>query len=206
MERTKRIGHLEEEIESDAKKLFREYAQFTTGTRYLTLLHRQKDGGSTDEYKRRGGYYVTHTPQEFLDALTRLLILKNVRAKPYRLYVSVNARSVAKGERSFKRDMLETDFQGGENKQYFWERLPSKWVSALMQPGAREGSLFLLDIDGEGDVSAPALIWLANNDVKIHMQYATPNGWHIITDPFNPTLFDVPNCEIKKDALMLFVA
>lgn len=206
MERTKRIGHLEKDLEAEAKKIFSEFRQFTTGTRYLCMLHRQKDGGSTDEYKRRGGYDITHTPEQFLNALTRLLILQNVSSKPYRIYASVNARSVPKGERAFKRDMLETDFQGGDNKQSFWERLPSKWVSALMQPGARDQSMFLLDLDGEGDVTAPALIWLANHDVQVVKQYATPNGWHIITQPFNPTDFDVPNCEIKKDAMLLLSA
>lgn len=206
MERTKRIGHLEEDVETEAKKIFSEFRDFTNGTRYLCLLHRQKDGGSTDEYKRRGGYYITHTPEQYLDALVRLLILQKVSSKPYRLYASVNARSVAKGERAFKRDMLETDFEAGENKRSFWERLPSKWVSALMQPGAREGANFIIDADGEGDVTAPVLIWLENNNVEIIKQYKTPNGWHIITNPFNPTNFDVPNCEIKKDALLLLAA
>lgn len=206
MERTKRIGHLEEEIESEAKKLFREFEPFTAGTRYLTLLHRQKDGGSTDEYKRRGAYFITQTPEEYLDALVRLLALQAVFSKPYRLYASVNPRNMKKAEKSFKMDMLTCDFDEGESKEYFWKRLASKWVSALMSPGSRFDSLFILDVDGEGDVTAPVLKWLESNHVDIIKQYKTPNGWHIVTKPFNPTELNLPNCEIKKDGLILLSA
>lgn len=99
--------------------------------------------------------------------------------------------------------MTMCDFADPENKEYFWKMLPSKWASALMQPGSRAGKLFMLDVDGEGDVTAPALKWLEEHKVPIVKQYKTPNGWHIVTEPFNPMDFDVPNSEIKKDGLLL---
>lgn len=207
MERTKRVGALGEELEQEAKTLVCDFAPFTDGVRYITLLHRSKEGGDQNsEYKRRGGYFITHSKEEYLDALVRLLALKAISKKPYRLYASVNARNIVKAERAFKRDMLEVDFEDGENKKWFWQRLPSKWVSALMQPGARAQSMFMIDCDGEGDVTAPALKWLAARLIQPIMQYRTPNGWHIVTPPFNPTEWDVPNCEIKKDGLLLLAA
>lgn len=205
-ERTKKIAHLEEDLETQAKGIMSEFRPFIEGTRYLTLLHRQKDGGSTDEYKRRGGYYITQDAVEYKDALVRLLALKAISSKPYRLYASVNPRDMKKAEKAFKMDMLVCDFDDGENKAYFWKRLASKWVSALMQPGSRSGSFFILDADGEGDVTGPVLKWLAANGVEPIKQYKTPNGWHIVTPPFNPTNFDVPSCEIKKDGLILLAA
>lgn len=204
--RNKRIGHLEQDAESDAKRLMIEFVDFIDGTRYLSLLHRQKDGGSTDEYKRRSAYFVTHDRQEYYDALVRLLILQKVAEKPYRLYASTNSRNIKKAEKAFKMDMLVCDFDDGENKAYFWKRLPSKWVSALMSPGARDSSNFLIDVDGEGDVSAPVLKWLGMHGIEVIKQYKTPNGYHIVTPPFNPNDFDVPNSEIKKDALLLLSA
>lgn len=203
MERTKRVGQLEEDLEADARKITADFAGLTGGTRYICLLHRQKDGGATNEPKRRGGYYITHSEEEFYNALVRLLTLKIVASKPYRLYASVNPRNMLKAEKQFKMDMLTSDFAGGDNHELFWKHLGGKWRAALMAPGSRQSSLFLIDCDGEGDVTAPALIWLANHDVQILKQYATPNGWHIITEPFNPNDFKIPNCEIKKDALML---
>lgn len=207
MERTKRVSALEGEIEAQAKNLFEEFQGFTGGVRYLTLLHRTKDAGPTSEYKRRGGYGIAHDPQEYYDILVRLLTLKAVSSKPYRLYASVNARNMAKAEKAFKMDMLTVDFDGADNKRWFWQRLPEKWVSALMQPGSRSGSAFLIDVDGVGDVTAEPLIWLAKHNVDVLKQYKTPNGWHIVTPAFNPTEFPTTkDCEIKKDGLLLLAA
>lgn len=211
MERAKRIGHLEEDLEQQAKGIFTDFFAFTGGTRYLTLLHRSKEGGNQNsEYKRRGGFYVTHDEREYYDALVRLLTLKAVSSKPYRLYASVNARNIVKAERAFKRDMLEVDFEAGENKRSFYERLPSKWVSALMQPGSRAGNCFMIDVDGpaEEDITAPVLTWLAAHNVEVLKQYKTPGGWHILTPPFNPTEFgmQIGADMIKKDGLLLLAA
>lgn len=205
MERTKRVSALEQEIEAKATQIMRDFFGFTGGCRYLTLLHRSKDDGPASEYKRRGAYFVTHSESEYYDALVRLLTLKSISSKPYRLYASANARNISKAEKAFKMDILTTDFDGGENKKWFWERLPSKWVSALMQPGSRQGSGFLIDIDGEGDITAPVLKWLAEHKIEVLKQYKTPNGWHLITPPFNPNEYNAGG-EIKKDALLLLAA
>lgn len=205
--RTKTVGNLSEEIEKRAKDLCSDFHAFTHGVRYVALLHRSKDGGHQgSEYHRRGGFYITHGPEEYLSAVARLLTLGAVAEKPYRLYASVNARNIVKGERAFKMAMLECDFAGGENKEFFWNRLESKWVSALMQPGARDESFFLLDVDGEGDATAPVLRWLGAREIPVVKQYKTPNGWHIVTRPFNPTDFAIEGCEIKKDGLLLLEA
>lgn len=201
--RTKGIGALEEDIERKANALMQEFSQFTTGTRYLCLLHRAKDGGHNKEYHRRGGFYITHTPEEYADALARLLILQVVSKKPYRLYASVNARSVTKAEKQFKMEMLESDFAPKENHEFFWTRIESRWVGALMKPGSRIGSNFILDADGEGDVSAPVLKLCAENNIDVLKQYKTPNGYHVITSPFNPEIMNLPDVEVKKDGLIL---
>lgn len=206
--RTKSVGDLSEEIEKRAKDLCWDFRDFTDGTRYLALLHRSKDGGPRDEYHRRGGFYITHSKQEYHDAVARLLTLQAVAEKPYRLYASVNARDIVKAEHAFKMAMLTCDFDAGENKEFFWRRLDSKWAGALMQPGsrARNESFFLLDVDGEGDATAPVLKWLGHRDIPVVKQYKTPNGWHIVTPPFNPTEFAIEGCEIKKDGLLLLEA
>ena len=206
--RTKGMGALEEDIQREAVAIFNDFEQFTTGTRYISLLHRSKDGGHNKEYHRRGGFFITHSPEEYLDALVRLLTLQTVASKPYRLYASVNPRSIEKGEKQFKMDMLEADFASKENKDFFYSRLQSRWASSLMKPGSRTQSLFMFDLDnpeGLADPVAPLLIWLSKraDKVQIIKQYKTPNGYHVITTPFNPEGLDVPNCEVKKDGLLL---
>lgn len=201
--RTKKLGAVEEEINATAKSIMQDFSQFTSGVRYLSLLHRTKDGGYNKEYHRRGGFYVTHTEEEYLDALVRLLTLQAIASKPYRLYASVNQRSISKAEKQFKMEMLEADFSSAENKHYFYERIESRWSGCLMKPGSRIGSLFILDVDGEGDCTAPVLQELSKLVVEPVKMYKTPNGWHIITPPFNPELLNVTNCEVKKDGLIL---
>ena len=204
--RTKSVGALEADIEAQAQAIFYDFREYTGGTRYLTLLHRSKDKGPNSEYKRRGGYFVVHTEEDYLNALVRLLTLKAVASKPYRLYACVNPRNISKAEKAFKQDQLTVDFDGADNKRWFYERLPEKWVGALMSPGSRVDSLFMIDVDGVGDITAPVLTYLATHNVSVLKQYKTPNGWHIITPPFNPTTFDVPGAEIKKDGLLLLAA
>lgn len=204
--RTKKVSALEQEVKYLATGLFKDFDEFTGGVRYLALLHRSKDGGHNKEYYRRGGFYITHSGEEYLDALIKLLTLQAISTTPYRLYASVNARDLRKAEHKFKSDMLEVDFAPQENRDYFWKRLDSKWAGALMSPGCKTGSLFILDVDGEGDVTAPVLVWLAQHNIEPVKQYKTPNGWHIVTPPFNPNDFDVPDVEIKKDALILLHA
>lgn len=205
-ERTMRVGGLIEQIEHEAKNLVLDFREFTIGTRCLMLLHRTKDGGENKEYHRRNGIYVTHNTNEYLTALINLLSLKALSVKPYRLYASCNPRDIKKAERAFKMDMLMCDFDDGENKDFFWARLESKWVSALMAPGSRKSSKFLIDVDGSEKSIQETLKWLEHNKVVIYKQYQTPNGWHVVTAPFNPNDFNVPDAEIKKDGLLLIKA
>lgn len=203
MARTKGIGNLEQDVESRAQAIINEFNGFTDGVRYLCLLHRSKDGGQNKEYHRRSAFFITLNTEEYRDAVERLLILQAVSSKPYRLYASVNARDIQKTERQMKIEMLEADFASAENKQFMYERFCSRWAGALMKPGSRSGSSFILDVDGEGDVTAPVLKKLAEINIEPLMQYKTPNGWHIITPPFNPQLIESDGCEVKKDGLIL---
>lgn len=201
-----RVGELEANIEAQAKNLMLDFDEFTTGTRFLKLLHRNKEGGPTSESKRRGGFAISHSPEEYYDALVRLLTLKTVSSKPYRLYASVNARDLLKAEHQFKIEMIEAEFAGGETREYFWKNGDSKWAGALMKPRARASSYFLLDIDGGEETLAPVLKWLGEQGMDYVKQYQTPGGYHIITKPFNPNDFKFEGVEIKKDALLLLTA
>lgn len=208
--RSKKVSHLEQDLEAKAEGIMRDFRPYTQGIRYLALLHRSKEGGNQNsEYKRRGGHAIVHNEKEYYDAVVRLLTLQTVSSKPYRLYACLNPRDLRKAEHKLKISMLDAEFGSDENREVFYERMDARWVSAIMDTGSRKSSLFLIDVDNDPaikDTSAAALIWLAANKIEILKQYQTPNGWHIITPPFNPTAWDVPNAEVKKDALLLLSA
>ena len=77
-----------------------------------------------------------------------------------------------------------------------------------MKPNARAETKFLIDIDNvvitDTETYPDEVIkHLKDIKVKIFMVYRTKNGFHIITEPFNPNLFNYEFGEIKKDGLLL---
>jgi hypothetical protein len=77
-----------------------------------------------------------------------------------------------------------------------------------MSPHCRSETIFLIDID---DIIKKGSNWdisvidqyIQKIGVKEILRYDTKNGVHILTEPFNPSLWNSEFGEIKKDALLL---
>jgi hypothetical protein len=73
----------------------------------------------------------------------------------------------------------------------------------MAQPSCAETKYFLIDVDTQEEKELAKVsksleeIGVQTLDVGI-----TPNGVHVITEPFNPNLFKLDH-EIKKDAQLL---
>src|SRR5690606_9078332 len=117
-----------------------------------------------------------------------------------RLYSSINSRKMKSAIQVFKHKQLDlTD----DNEPSFYKRINDSFCSCLMKPECRNGSLFLLDCDSKDTTEVNSFL-IKNFGIKMHYQYQTPNGWHYITEPFNPVMCEnMTTFEIKKDALML---
>ena len=200
--RNKSIDACVADLEQKVEEIMEEFSDFTDGTRVLLLLQRKKEGGSTQEHKRRRARYVTHNGDQFKSCLFQLLLLQATSAIDYRIYLSVSPRDIQKAEKEFKRLMLDVDFTGGENKQFFYEHLEDKWISALMSSNPmKDQGLFILDIDVPDN--GQALRWIEGNHVELVKQYRTKQGWHMVVKPFNRTLFPTEIGEVKDDGLLL---
>lgn len=175
---------------------------FTSGTNVLILLQRKKDGGHNKEFRRRLSWFVVHNQEHYISALTKLLVMKYAfHDQDLRIYATVNPRSLKKAEKLFKQTMLELDFSSEENHNYFWQRLESKWISALMNNKSRDRSYFQWDIDDiDGQDQHGSFLKELPEDTEIIKQYRTKNGWHIITKPFNP---DVLSLSPQRDGMLL---
>lgn len=191
-----------EEIEKKADDILDEFSKFTHGTRVLLLLWRHKEGGATNEYRRRRAREVVHDLDQMRKALVKLLLLKASMPIDMRIYMSVSPRDIRKAEMDFKTQMLSMDFASGDNKKFFWENLEEKWISSLMasNPMKDEG-LFILDIDQNDD--SDVLTWIAQNKIDVVEKLKTKNGWHFVVKPFNRTLFPKELGEVKDDGLIL---
>jgi hypothetical protein len=180
------------------------FPDFTEGCRVLFLIQRASDGGHTNNSKLRT--YITRNNDEWIEALAKLLQEKEQYLEiPLRIYQTLNARNIEKGIRQYKMMQLEADYYDTDSRQWFYIDARNRIVSALMRPNVSETSMFIIDIDTkDGAVFQNVMLSLKEIGQEAVTYYDTKNGFHIITNPFNPALLKLPeNCELKKDAMML---
>ncbi len=191
-------------VEQELSEIETKFEGFLDGNRVVILMHRRKDGGHGKEFQRRTLSYATHDKESALKFIAKCLIVKNESPEPMRIYITCNSRNLKKAERNIKTQILEMDYSGEETKRIFYERFERNWHSALMQESARATPYFLIDVDDiEGrDTSGENLKELAELGVNVIAQFKTKNGWHLITEPFNPALYKASG-EIKKDGQLL---
>lgn len=196
----------EQEIIKRAKDIFEDFKQFTNGYRTLFLIQRHKEGGET--HNSRLKKIITRDSTEYLAALTELLQEQMTSELPLRIYAAVNDRDFEKAIKKFKYEQLDADFFDEKSRHGFYLGIKDKFISCLMQPEQRKTNLFLFDCDKaeyegkEIDIVGIMLQTIPNE--HIIKQYKTKNGWHIITNPFNHTMYDYPtSVEMKKDGLIL---
>lgn len=191
-------------VEQELSEIETKFSNFLDGNRVVILMHRRKDGGHGKEFQRRTLSYATHDKESALRFISKCLIVKNESIEPMRIYITCNSRNLKKAERNIKTQILEMDYSGEETKRIFYERFERNWHSALMQESARETPYFLIDVDNiDGrDTSGENLKELSRLNVNVIDQFKTKNGWHIVTEPFNPALYTASG-EIKKDGQLL---
>lgn len=203
-DRTKKESVIKQDVLRKAKDIFDNFVDYTDGIRVLFLIHRNKEGGETNNTKVRK--IITKNSKEFFNELCKL-VDEQTREKeiPYRIYSSLNARNVEKAIHKFKQEQLDADYYDNESRHSFYYDLKNRFIGALMTPSCAVDKMFLFDCDNEEgrDVCGEALQELSRLNAEIVNIYKTKNGFHIITKPFNPTSFSVNGVELKKDALLL---
>lgn len=201
--RTKLESNFKADIIKKAEGIFDEFKNYTDGYRLLFLIHRNKEGGETNNTKHLK--VITTGSEDFFEELVKMVDYKDRNSEiPYRIYSSLNSRNIEKAVKQFKYEQLDADYYGDEQKWDFYLNIKNRWIGCMMQPQQRETSFFLFDVDNvEGrDVHGDTLQVIPSE--YIIKSYATKNGWHIITVPHNHTTYTLPEgVEMKKDGLLL---
>lgn len=194
---------IEEEIENESKRIYNEFIHYTDGFRVLFLIHRNKEGGKTNNTKVMK--IITRNQTEYMDALRALVREMYMSDIPYRIYASVNKRDINKAIRQFKYEQLDSDYFDQVQKENFYLDIKNRWIGCMMQPAQRATSLFVFDVDDpERKDICGATLTAIGTSTDILKVYPTKNGWHIITKPFNYTEIVLPEgCSIQKDGLIL---
>ena len=188
----------------DKEQIIKTFSDFMDGYRFIMLVHRNKEGGKSNRPQKNGVKRITKNREEFIEMLNELQKLKAESKVPMRIYSCVNKRDIEKTIREFKRRQLDADYYDIESRHGFYLDIKNQWISSLMKPNSRAETKFLIDIDEEATNSIEiAKTLLEEIGVKIILRYPTKNGIHIITEPFNPNLFNSEFGEVKKDGLLL---
>ena len=95
----------------------------------------------------------------------------------WRLYQTVNARDTAKATRMLMHELLDNF------NEHHW-RVDSLYKKMLLQTFCRKTKRFMLDLDDKSKVFEVKRL-LESYKVNELMYLETPNGYHIIVEPFN---------------------
>lgn len=207
--REKQFSVIKDELIKDADTICEFLGDFKTGPRGIFLMNRTKDGGGSTEEKRLVRFDLYTEEETFRRLLLQYLVLKEVLHPLARIYISVNRRDINRSVRTLEGQLLEAHYSPEDQRQHVYYKLMKSMRTALMQPTNKSGSMFLLDIDNQFDehgkkidVEGAALCHLYELGVQVIHKQSTKNGWHLVTEPFNPALWDNSLGELKKDALL----
>lgn len=187
----------------EANGIVGKFRHYTDGVRLVMVIYRAKEGAQSannDKYRK----YIVNGPDEYLKAIIKALEFCESKPEiPFRIYASVNSRNIKKAIHLFKQNQLDADYYDEDSKNNFYLDIKNRMISALMTPSSRAEGMFLVDCDST-EADHEAMGQLAELGVEILDHFPTKNGWHMITEPFNPNLFKpMKEVEIKKDGLLL---
>ncbi len=169
---------------------------FKDGVRGVMLLHRNKDGCKGNA-QRKSIKMITRNKDEWDEIVFHFKFLQECSEyHDFRIYSSVNSRSMTKAIHEFKRRQLHSDYENMEDNHDFYIDVQNRFFSCLMNPSARTTTYFLFDCDTIKQYTE-TLEKIPKEFLML--DYPTKNGRHIITHPFNPTGL---NLDIKKDDLL----
>lgn len=124
----------------------------------------------------------------------------------YRLYLTANARNTLDAFFQFRRDTedwIEMRLRGDEGVARKFDRMGSEWTSVLQSDRCRDETNFVFDCDDATAAEAAALAERLADRTTVLLERETPNGHHLVTEPFDYTDFETDvGYELKTDGLV----
>ncbi len=179
------------------------FGKYSDGIRIVFLIHRSKEGGMNNKFKRHLRKIITTNSEEFFNAIISLQDDMKNSDDPLRIYSSVNSRDINKAIHRFKVDQLEVDYSNQENKNSFYLDIKNKFISCLMKSGSRAESNFIIDLDHCDERSFHTIYKILEKKTNIQTYYKTKNGYHIVTDAFDYTKLNDDRIDVHTDGLLL---
>lgn len=117
-----------------------------------------------------------------------LTALVDQHSYEFRVYLTVNARKAREAGVALQEDIVESlnASLNGDDRSQFFKSVGSSWKSKLHEPERSADSYFQIDVDGD-DEAAFALEDQLDEIGHHAATFPTPNGYHILTEPFDYT-------------------
>lgn len=212
---TRQPHNFTEEDDSELLSFLREFCDFGANRAYIiSAMARPKENetinhGSIPMFRE----IITHEekiPQKFsrLKAMAEHYTPEEGGDLDFRLYITPNARDIEKCFYLFQKQLIEMQHNiatGHEETREKIKRLDKEWESTLQTDGNKDDNYFIIDIDKDDYEQYKETAAILENETTIHTALKTPNGFHIITDPFNfPETDGIAegDIELKTDGLM----
>lgn len=109
------------------------------------------------------------------------------REHTFRLYISANARNVVDAYWMLQNEMADWGKQamnGAEGAITKLNRIDSQWKSIMQKPGSKDETHFVWDFDDPTIDMADVVSHLSMH-TNVVACIPTPNGYHVITKPFD---------------------
>lgn len=191
--------------ESDVEAI-REFCEFGEDRVYLLLaIARSKEnsdlGGSQPTIRE-----IVREPDEIGRTVDRLDHAVRRFDRRYRLYLTANARDALAATfrlRERTDDWIEARLHGDEDVKPKFKRVGGEYESVLQSDACRDETNFVFDLDDADESDAATLRADLAGYTEVSMVRETPNGYHVVTDPFdyNELETDV-EYELKTDGLV----
>jgi len=183
------------------------YCEFGPERVYLLLaIARAKDNAGTTASSERVVREVVADAGELPEKAAALDHAVARFDERYRLYCTVNARDTASALfrlRERTDDWLEMRFRGDAGVVEKFKRVDEEFLSVLQSDECRDETNFLFDLDDASGVDADAFADVLADFTTVLLRRETPNGFHVVTEPFdyNRLSADV-DYELKTDDLV----
>ena len=196
-------------------KIIKDYCRFTEDTVYvLLLIPRKKDNKNraikNNKDRKNSIRYLISSVEDAGMALQDFEeYIERHSDTVYRVYLTVNPRSLLKASRELQIRMANWQFELIEGKTEPYKkisRLSSEWKSILCSPKCRADKLFMFDIDfsNSEEEDIKKVIAFREEIAKLtEIKYfgETKNGFCLVCKPFNPKLVKLPELiELKNDS------
>jgi len=185
----------------------REYCSFEKDRAYILMaISRRKHNESVSNSEENIHRKIVTTDEEVEYNIKTLYGLMDRDNLNYRLYLTINARSITSSFFDFQQELASMSrslFNGDEGTVTRIERLSSEWKSTLHNPSNRVEKNFLFDVDGSNEQKVK-LINKISSETNVLLWRSSPNGYHVITEPFNYTSLDIDHLydELDTDGMV----